>query len=208
MRAIPFIGYLKRLINQSHKYQYTKISTGDVCKPKFIFGLYKWIFIGIALSFSLFVGNLKSDILNSLITAFSILVGLLANLLMTVYNMAQTLSAEPQETLLQKKIFLKKTRFFKQFGYLTTYAILLSMICIILSILNQCPTSAISTVSELFYYKYSFETQDILSAFDVLAFGGAKALLVYFVLDSLYIVLFAVSSFIDYLNGEITDMEE
>ena len=158
--------------------------------------------------FLLYTSSFKSDILNSLITAFSILVGLLANLLMTVYTMTQKLKEEPQKTVMQKDIFKKKANFFKQFGYLTTYAILLSIVCIILSILNQCSTTEMLPIVELVKCEWSFTPQDILATSRIIFYGLIKASLVYFVLDLLYIVLFTVCSFIDYLNGEIKDIEE
>ncbi|RHO67719.1 hypothetical protein DW083_17235 [Parabacteroides sp. AF48-14] len=122
--------------------------------------------------------------------------------------MSGKLSEEPQYTDIQKAIFKKKVNFFKQFGYLTTYAILLSIICIILSILNQYPTSDVTSIFELFKYEWSFKPQDVLTTSCTIFYGLTKVLLVYFVLDSLYIVLFSVCSFIDYLNGEIKDIEE
>lgn len=107
-----------------------------------------------------------------------------------------------------RRIFKKKANFFKQFGYLTTYAILLSIVCIILSILNQCSTTEMLPIVELVKCEWSFTPQDILATSRIIFYGLIKASLVYFVLDLLYIVLFTVCSFIDYLNGEIKDIEE
>ena len=208
MISIPIKEYIHNLIKESHRYQYTNISTGRISLPKYWFGLLKWIFIGISVYFLLYTSSFKSDILNSLITAFSILVGLLVNLLMTVYTMTQKLKEEPQKTVMQKDIFKKKANFFKQFGYLTTYAILLSIVCIILSILNQCSTTEMLPIVELVKCEWSFTPQDILATSRIIFYGLIKASLVYFVLDLLYIVLFTVCSFIDYLNGEIKDIEE
>lgn len=112
------------------------------------------------------------------------------------------------KTVMQKDIFKKKANFFKQFGYLTTYAILLSIVCIILSILNQCSTTEMLPIVELVKCEWSFTPQDILATSRIIFYGLIKASLVYFVLDLLYIVLFTVCSFIDYLNGEIKDIEE
>lgn len=107
MISIPIKEYIHNLIKESHRYQYTNISTGRISLPKYWFGLLKWIFIGISVYFLLYTSSFKSDILNSLITAFSILVGLLANLLMTVYTMTQKLKEEPQK-LSCRRIFLRK----------------------------------------------------------------------------------------------------
>lgn len=61
---------------------------------------------------------------------------------------------------------------------------------------------------DLLKTEWSFKLEDIISTIRIIAFGLTKALLVYFVLDLLYIVLFSVSSFIDYIQGEITDIEK
>lgn len=205
--SIPIGGYIKRLIKYSHEYQYTKISSGEVNMPKYIFGIYKWVFIGVGMYFLIFSKNIKPDILNSLITSFSILIGLLANLLMTIYNMLPKLSDTPTYTNTELELFKKDARFFKQIGYLTTYAILLGIICIILSILNQCPDSEVLPLIELFKSNWSFNIDDIQATIGIVMYGVIKALLVYFILDLLYIVLFSVSSFIDYMHGEIKDIK-
>lgn len=206
--SIPIGGYIKRLIKYSHEYQYTKINSDEVNMPKYIFGIYKWVFIGIGMYFLIFSKNIKPDILNSLITSFSILIGLLANLLMTIYNMLPKLTEAPTYTNTELELFKKDARFFKQIGYLTTYAILLGIICIILSILNQCPDSEVLPLIELFKSNWSFNIDDIQATIGIVMYGVIKALLVYFILDLLYIVLFSVSSFIDYMHGEIKDIEK
>ena len=141
MGTIPFIEYIKELIKQAHRYQNTKISTGECFMPKYKFGIYKWCFIVTSLLFFVFSGNYDPNILNTFITALSILVGLLANLLMTVYNMFLKLDGEIVDNMYKQRILEKKATFLQQFGYLNAYAILLSVFCIILChhhLLCQC----------------------------------------------------------------------
>lgn len=123
METIPFIEYIKELIKQAHRYQNTKISTGECFMPKYKFGIYKWCFIVTSLLFFVFSGNYDPNILNTFITALSILVGLLANLLMTVYNMFLKLDGEIVDNMYKQRILEKKATFLQQFGYLNAYAI-------------------------------------------------------------------------------------
>ena len=63
---------------------------------------------------------------------------------------------------------------------------------------------------ELLYlqYEFSFRICDILFVVLIWGYSLVKATLVYFALDLLYIVIFSISSFVDYLNGEISRMKE
>lgn len=210
MGTIPFIEYVKELIKQAHRYQNTKISTGECVMPKYKFGAYKWCFIIISISFFILSGNFNSNILNTFITSFSILVGLLANLLMTVYNMYLKLDGEEIDNQYKRRIFEKKATFLQQFGYLNAYAILLSVLCIALCIGIQLPTlpSVSVSVFDLFKYDFSFELHNALFAIFIWGYSLMKATLVYFVLDLLYIVIYSISSFMDYLNEEISIIKE
>lgn len=208
MKTIPFIEYVKELIKQAHRYQNTRISTGECFMPRYKFGAYKWCFIIISVSFFLLSDNFKPDILNTFITAFSILVGLLANLLMTVYNMCLKLDSEEVDNQYKRRIVQKKATFLQQFGYLNAYAILLSVLCIALCIGIQLPTLPSVSILNLFKYDFSFELHDVLFATFIWGYSLLKATLVYFVLDLLYIVIYSISSFIDYLNEEIMRVKE
>ncbi|GAA6356141.1 hypothetical protein [Parabacteroides distasonis] len=208
METIPFIEYIKELIKQAHRYQNTKISTGECFMPKYKFGIYKWCFIVTSLLFFVFSGNYDPNILNTFITALSILVGLLANLLMTVYNMFLKLDGEIVDNMYKQRILEKKATFLQQFGYLNAYAILLSVLCIILCIMIQLPSSPSVSVLDLFQYDFSFELDSILFTVFVWGYSVVKSMLVYFVLDLLYIVIYSISSFVDYLNEEISRIKE
>ena len=208
METIPFIEYIKELIKQAHRYQNTKISTGECFMPKYKFGIYKWCFIVTSLLFFVFSGNYDPNILNTFITALSILVGLLANLLMTVYNMFLKLDGEIVDNMYKQRILEKKATFLQQFGYLNAYAILLSVLCIILCIMIQLPSSPSVSVLDLFSYGFSFVLDSILFTVFVWGYSVVKSMLVYFVLDLLYIVIYSISSFVDYLNEEISRIKE
>ena len=208
MGTIPFIEYIKELIKQAHRYQNTKISTGECFMPKYKFGIYKWCFIVTSLLFFVFSGNYDPNILNTFITALSILVGLLANLLMTVYNMFLKLDGEIVDNMYKQRILEKKATFLHQFVYLNAYAILLSLFCIILCIMIQLPSSPSVSVLDLFLYDFSFELDSILFTVFVWGYSVVKSMLVYFVLDLLYIVIYSISSFVDYLNEEISRIKE
>lgn len=208
METISFIEYIKELIKQAHRYQNTKISTGECFMPKYKFGIYKWCFIVTSLLFFVFSGNYDPNILNTFITALSILVGLLANLLMTVYNMFLKLDGEIVDNMYKQRILEKKATFLQQFGYLNAYAILLSVLCIILCIMIQLPSSPSVSVLDLFQYDFSFELDSILFTVFVWGYSVVKSMLVYFVLDLLYIVIYSISSFVDYLNEEISRIKE
>lgn len=208
MGTIPFVAYVRELIKQAHRYQNTKISTGECFMPKYKFGAYKWCFLAISFLFFVFSGNFNPDILNTFITAFSILVGLLANLLMTVYNMYLKLDSEVVDNRYKQKVLEKKATFLQQFGYLNAYAILLSVLCIALCIVIQLPTLPSISLFDLFEYDFSFKFFDILFVTIIWGIAIVKAALVYFVLDLLYIVIYSISSFIDYLNEEISRVKE
>lgn len=201
----PVWGYIVNLCKEVHKCRYNDTVTGKKNMLECV--VTNGIFVLLSGLVFLFVPYIESDVLNSLITAFSILVGLLANLLMTLYSVSQKKKDEKTDTDLQRLYKERDLRFFKQFGYLVSYAIFLSVIGIILAILNQLPDpeNELPTAYDLLAtYSFSTSIEDITFASKIFGFCFIKGVFSYVLLDLFHIVLYAVSSFIDYLNREIS----
>lgn len=126
---------------------------------------------------------------------------------MTLYSVSQKKKEEKAYTDLQRIYKERDLRFLKQFGYLVSYAIFLSVIGIILAILNQLldiERDLPNAYDLLTKYRFSTSIEDITFASKIFGFCFIKGVLSYVLLDLFHIVLYAVSSFIDYLNREIS----
>lgn len=206
MSSLSFSTYLISLIKNAHKQQYTNIVTGAITKPKFIIGGYKWIFVGGGLFTLLTNVDINKDILTTLITSLSILIGLLANFLIASYAQSDKLSAENIYSDTEISLFNKKVRFFKQFNTLNAYAILLSIVTLLLCLINLFwPENEINLLDNFFKCRFSLEIEDIIQTGINSIILLSKGTLVYFILDLLYIVIYSVSSFSNYYKGEMDD---
>lgn len=197
--------YLSKLINDGHKWQNINVS-GIEEKPKLYFSNTQFVFIIISIA-NLFLikTGFNKDFIGYIIASLSIFVGLFLTLILTVFDKFQQINfRETNLSEKQKAYLIQKKNFFKQFTALTSYSIVLSILCIFLL--------SISLLSEIFstnVFHYSFiESFEEINWENSLTFLGLtfiivyRFLVIYFFLDFLLMVIYGLGSIYTYITLE------
>jgi len=192
--------YLLKLIRDGQKWQYIGIH-GKGKKPSYYFSAIQWVlllFSVIALYF--FKKGLSSDFVGYIINALSIFVGLFLTLILSVFDKFKALSQIPQPTEIDKEYLKQRTNFFKQFTSLTGYAIIIAIFCILLlSITFTTGIFKLNIFHDSFFipsfFSFSINGYLFLSAL-------YNITVIYFLLDFLLIVIYAVTSMHTYMMIE------
>lgn len=193
--------YFKRLITEGHEWQYTDIA-GNINKPKFYFTRIQWIILTVAVFGTPFLlKGFNKEFVSYTLTALSIFVGLFLTLILSAFDKFKSLNIE-RPSYEEQRYIKTRSSFFKQFIALTAYAIILSLLSILLlgivslvdpffcdSILNH-PISNRSTESVFRFLKVLFKT----------VYNGT---IVYFLLDFFVLVIYAVTSIHSYMRVEL-----
>lgn len=194
--------YLKMLVSDGHKWQNSDIN-GKLIKPKFYFSFMQWIAICISIisAFLLSVGFNK-DFIGYIIASLSIFIGLFLTLILTVFDRFQKLDFNKPNLSEKEEMFLiQRKNFFKQFTALTSYSILISLLCIVLlslSLLGDFFNLNINHYSLIKDLKI-IHLNNILNCFWVFAVLIYRTIVIYFLLDFLIIVVFALTSIYNYI---------
>lgn len=197
--------YLGRLILDGHKWQNIDIN-GVESKPKYYYSRLQYLFIVLAIgSVFLLKNGFNKDFIGYMIASLSIFVGLFLTLILTVFDKFQKVNFDKPNLSEKEKVFLiQRKNFFKQFTALTSYSILLSITCIFLLSLSLLTDSLNRDV-------FDFELIDSLRNIDFknILIGGYvwliifyRILIVYFFLDFLLMVLYALTSIYNYIALE------
>lgn len=203
MNNDALIFYLCRLIKDGHKWQYTNIN-GKCHKPVLYFTFLQLfaIFISIWFVFSNPTG-LSSTAKEYIINCLSILVALFLSLLLLIFDKSKQISTETSSVRR-----LQRWNFFYQFNALTSYAILLSILDIILIVVGiifniNCDLSKYHFVP---YSQWNFTS--IIDFIKCSFVAISRGFVVYFFIDFFIICFYAVCSIyqftsVDLLNRKV-----
>ena len=161
----------------------------------------QWGIIFIASACALFLQNgFNKDFISYTLTTLSIFVGLFLSLILTVFDKFKEIKVErPSHEDLR---YIKTRRnFFKQFTALTSYAIILSLLCIVLLGIISL-TNPIFSDSILNYPIAAPTMENILRFLKIFCLTVYNSIVMYFLLDFLMLVLYAVTSIHSYLKIE------
>jgi len=193
--------YLKTLVQDGHKWQYTYLN-GNVQKPRFYFTKVQWLILFITVCGTPFLRNgFNKDFVSYTLAALSIFVGLFLSLILTAFDKFKQLELPPRPTIDDKRYIKTRKNFFKQFTALTAYAIVISLLCIVML--------GVITLTETKFsdsgLNYSF-VQPTKESVWLACKVGFKTIynmvIAYFLLDFIVLVLYAVSSIHSYMRVE------
>jgi hypothetical protein len=196
--------YLFRLIKDGHKWQYLLIS-GKGDKPKYHLTVVQWILLcSSIIAYYFFNNGLNNEFVGYIINALSIFIGLFLTLILSVFDKFKSLEYASQATELDEEYRTQRTNFFKQFTALTSYAIVIAVLCILLL--------SITFATEKFKLNI-FHESFISSSFGIIIINTVKLTklfivaiynvsIIYFLLDFLLIVIYAVTSMHTYMMIE------
>ena len=205
--------YLTKLIKDGHKWQYTNIN-GLEKKPRFYFTRFQFLLLVISVfaTYALKRG-FNNDFISYVIAALSICVGLFLTLIISVFDKFVALKLpEVKKQIItdsgslpdrEKGGLIQKKNFFIQFTALTAYSIILSIFCIIL-----LSISLLWSELSIDYSKYVFVGWKAIDGESSMLFVMIvivyvhRFITIYFLMDFLLIVLYAVSGIYNYFAIE------
>lgn len=182
--------HIRRLISDAHKAQYTDIN-GHTRKPLVFFSRLQWLFVIVAIGFGIYPKIWPSiDLTGYVLTSLSIFVALFPALILSAYDTFKRLdfSEKPRSDVEQVQLIQKKN-FIKQYSALVSYAILIAILCILLA--------GGSLVISLFDRYQTFERSALW-----FVFVAYRSTYCYFILDFLYLVIYALGAFYSFMKSE------
>lgn len=201
---------IRGLIADAHFYQYTGIS--DTLnnikneKPKLYYTKIQWCFIVISIlaNYKLPKG-FSIEFSGYVVSGMSLFVGLFFTFILTIYDKFQKIDfkqfskAENEE---KNKLGIRLKNYFKQITILSLYAILLSIICIILLSITLLFGDKVNLNIEIITFVTSPEKQTVLSFVWIPLLLVYRSTILYFLFDFVLITIFLVSSFYDFIISE------
>lgn len=195
MNSNFLIYYLFRLIKDGHEWQYKNLNgTGE--KPRLYFSFLQFIAIFISILFVVKEPcGLSSTATDYILGCLSIMVALFLSLILVVFDKSKQII--PEESSVKK---LHSWNFFYQFNALTSYAILLSVLVIVLIIIGlifniECD---LSTYSVLPYSQWDRESITTFGKCTVMVI--MRTSIVYFLIDFFIICLYAICSIYQFIR--------
>ena len=195
--------YVKRLLKDGRKWQYTDIWEREK-KPKVYFTRIQWYIITISACVAPFLlKGFPETFVNYVMTALSIFIGLFLTLILSAFDKFKALPEIERPTYEEQDYLKTRKNFFKQFTSLTAYAIVLSLLCIVL--LGLVSLSSLFNDS-LLNHPFSSPNKETVLRF-LIVFGQTiyNGVILYFLLDFLVIVLYAVTSIHAYMQVEFDE---
>jgi len=193
--------YLKTLVQDGHMWQYTYLN-GKAKKPGFYFTKVQWLILLVSLSSTPFLKNgFNKDFIQYTLTALSIFVGLFLTLILTAFDKFKQLELPAHPTTEDKRYLKTRKNFFKQFTSLTAYAIVLSLLCIVL--LGFIALTETKFNDSILRYSFAPPTKESIWLFCKVGFKTLyNTVLLYFLWDFLVLVLYAVTSIHSFMRVE------
>lgn len=203
--------YLWFLIREAHRWQNMDIA-GNLKRPRFWFSTLQLTFIVLSLFIAYASGDfMDNDFIGYIIAALSIFIGLFLSMIISIFDKFQSIDFSEATKTESRMAVLKKTKnYFKQFTTLTTYAILISILTIVL-LSALFFTDYFSTTTNI--YPLDIENGSRLLFIKLSSIVFYRATILYFLMDFVYIVIMAVTSnyvyiYTEYESKKVPEREE
>ena len=196
--------YILKLIAEGHKWQYQNATCSNKA-PRLYFTTLQWVALGLELVFVITKpSGLNNDIVDYLLSSLSIMTGFFLALVVVVYekHMGMEFKATNNDERVNE---YKLWNYLRQFNVLTSYAILISIVVIIIligSLLfgHETHFSDYVLVSHLRYVDWLLTIK--LSIIVLVRF-----LLIYFLLDFFILTIYAISSLFQFVNVKMNEKQ-
>jgi hypothetical protein len=210
---MKFSHYLKTLIDEGHRWQYTDLAGVETPPRNFLLKI-QWYLLVIALLSCLYLpSGFSKEFTGYIVTALSIFIGLFLTIMLSIFDKFKSLKPEienndPKIDSVNRDIALIKMKnFFKQFTSLTSYAILISIFSIILLSVNWFGTFFNDSVCNYPIVQIYPAGISVSRFFRLLLVSSYNAVAMYFLLDLLLIIVFSLSSLHQYMIGEFNQIK-
>lgn len=199
-----FNRLLLDLIKEAHKYQYAGIAdTKDEVerkKPRLFFTKQQWILVVFSSLVAYFMqGGFNNEFAGYVVSGLSLFAGLFFSFVLMMFDKFRGIDFESfRDNAREVRLGIRLKNYYKKSTALSFYIILLSLLCILL-------LSASLFDMKISIGKVSSDFPLVTQVFVVLKGVGGflyRATTIYFLLNFLWITLYLIASFYDYVESE------
>ncbi len=199
-----FNRLLLDLIKEAHKYQYAGIAdTKDEVerkKPRLFFTKQQWILVVFSSLVAYFMqGGFNDEFAGYVVSGLSLFAGLFFSFVLMMFDKFRGIDFESfRDNAREVRLGIRLKNYYKKSTALSFYIILLSLLCILL-------LSASLFDMKISIGKVSSDFPLVTQVFVVLKGVGGflyRATTIYFLLNFLWITLYLIASFYDYVESE------
>lgn len=199
-----FNRLLLDLIKEAHKYQYAGIAdTKDKVerkKPRLFFTKQQWILVVFSSLVAYFMqGGFNDEFAGYVVSGLSLFAGLFFSFVLMMFDKFRGIDFESfRDNAREVRLGIRLKNYYKKSTALSFYIILLSLLCILL-------LSASLFDMKISIGKVSSDFPLVTQVFVVLKGVGGflyRATTIYFLLNFLWITLYLIASFYDYVESE------
>lgn len=205
-----FWGNVLNLIKEGHKWQYTDLS-GYGKKPKIYFS-YTQIFFFIVSCIGVYFlpKGFSKDFIGYTMAALAVFIGLFISITLNAFDKFQNIDFKKVPENDNEKVLKKLSKnFFRQFTALTCYGVIISVICIVLLSLSLlCDVLGTDITNYSFVDSWQLINIQNFGTFVRLFFLIVyRILILYFLLDFIYLVLVSLGKLFEYITFEVEKVE-
>lgn len=199
-----FNRLLLDLIKEAHKYQYAGIAdTKDEVerkKPRLFFTKQQWILVVFSSLVAYFMqGGFNDEFAGYVVSGLSLFAGLFFSFVLMMFDKFRGIDFESfRDNAREVRLGIRLKNYYKKSTALSFYIILLSLLCVLL-------LSASLFDMKISIGKVSSDFPLVTQVFVVLKGVGGflyRATTIYFLLNFLWITLYLIASFYDYVESE------
>lgn len=195
------------LLNEAWSYQYKEIGEKEEVnkenKPYLFFSNFQFVIIIVCILLIIIkTDGFGNEFSGYIISSLSLFVGLFFTFIIVLYDKFKSIDFSKHKKDINLKLYHEGVRmknFFKKITILTLYAILLSLICIVL----LCASLLFPDLSNnLSYKRLTFDKFLYIENLILIFKTFYRLITYYFILDFLLITVYIISAFYDFLIGE------
>lgn len=201
MNISNLLYYILKLIVEGQRWQYQNATCTGKSPRWYYFTTLQWIAILFAFIFVLTNNTgLSTDIIDILLSLLSIMIGLFLALIVVVYDKFKdlTFNADTDEEKINQ---LKSWNCLRQFNALTSYAIFIALI-VILILIGSLLYGHKTDFSDIGFAE-SIKNIDVYLSIKIILIIAIRFSLVYLLLDIFILTIYAVSSLFQFVNIEM-----
>ena len=204
--------YLKKLIKNGHYWQYTDVLNNGK-KPKMFFLPLQWIIIAASILIAIFFidDGFSNEFVGYTNAVLAILTGLYLSVIVNLFakfdkeKLIKKMSKQ-KLTVMQKNNLIARKNYFIQFTSLTMYSILIALFCLVMLSLSLLFESFDTRVS-IDTLKENWQIVQYSCLLKLLVIIFYRIILLYFLINLVYLSSYIVSSVYSYIVGEYNEVK-
>lgn len=204
---------LKSLVSDAHLFQYVEVNSTtsnlEKNKPRYYFTKIQWgiLMISVVVSITT-VDGFGKDFAGYIVSALSLFVGLFFSFILMLIDKFQKIDFSPYKKDVNAQLMpigVRLKNYYKKATTLSFYIIVLALLCILLlsaSLLSIPFYEICQFVEKIISASYIDVWKTIWGILSFIVKSIYRGVSIYFLLDFLWITLYLLSSFFDYVGSE------